>query len=335
MIGDAVNTAERPLLSRVAEDVFWCGRYVERAEHLARAAWVTGQLALDVGDVGDGLRDRLWLGLLKAFDVAPPADGPGDLGERALRHLIADVSNPLGAPAAIAHARENARGVRGEISSEMWQTLNELYWSLHDGGRGAGAAALLGESAEGLCQHLIRGSMLFQGVTDQTLAHGRRWDFIVLGRLLERAEAACRIIAARVRYLDDAGPKLETPLRNIQLAAALRMCGSVEAYRRQHLNELDLRRVAGFLLLRAEHPRSVRFAVTEALEAARRINLSGGAAGTAGVDPVERVLGRLAARLAYAEADDVVSEGVPPFLAAVRAAVAEANLELRHRYFLV
>ena len=322
----AANQIERPLLARVAESIFWCARYAERSEHLARALLVTGQTAIDAGDLSADLRDRLWLDLLAVFEIpAPPEDGT-PLGERVVRSLVGDSSNPSGAVAAVARARENARAVRGEMSSEMWQTLNELYWSLE----GDGASAMLAESAEGLFGHLIGGSMRFQGVTDQTLAHGQRWDFAVAGRLLERADATCRIIASRVRLLDQDGPRMEAPLRNIQLMAALRMCCSIEAYRRQHSNELGLRQVAGFLLLRADHPRSVRFAVEGARRAVRRIHR-----GTGGgfVDPAERLLGRLAAKLEYAEVDEIAAEGTEAFLDDVRRSVAEANAALHRRYF--
>ena len=324
----AANQAERPLLARVAESIFWCARYAERSEHLARALLVTGQTAIDAGDLSADLRDRLWLDLLAAFEIPTPPDDAGgsSLGDRVVNALAADSSNPSGVAHAVARARENARAVRGEISSEMWQTLNELYWSLE----GDGASAMLGESVEGLFGHLIGGSMRFQGVTDQTLAHGQRWDFAVAGRLLERADATCRIIASRVRLLEQAGLRMEAPLRNIQLMAALRMCCSIEAYRRQHSNDLGLRQVAGFLLLRADHPRSVRFAVEGARRAVRRIHR-----GTGGgfVDPAERLLGRLAAKLEYAEVDEIAAEGTQTFLSDVRRSVAEANAALHRRYF--
>lgn len=338
-----VNQAERPLLARVAESIFWCARYTERAEHVARTLWVTSQVAIDVGDLDLRLRSRLWLGLLEMLEMPPPADDDTPLADRVIRYLLTDADTPASAVSSIAHARENARGVRGEISAEMWQTLNELYWSLEGAGRGEGARQMLADSAEGLFQHFIRGSMQFQGVTDQTLAHGQRWDFALAGRLLERADATCRIIQARVRFLEEAGRRMETPLRNIQLMAALRMCGSIEAYRRQHLNKLDVRQVAGFLLLQADHPRSVRFAVESTHRAVRRIHQAsqpgqharrGDGLAASGVDAAERVLGRLAARLEYAEVADIAAEGIDAFLAEVRIAVAEANRALHGRYFM-
>ena len=340
-----VNQEERPLLARVADSIFWCARYVERSEHVARSLWVTGQVAIDVGDLDPRLKARLWLGLLEAFEIPePPADEGDDrpLGDRILSHVLVDPNHPASATAAVAKARENARAVRSEISAEMWQTLNELYWLLQGPGNGEGARQMLGDSAEALFQQLIRGSMLFQGVTDQTLAHGQRWDFALAGRLLERADATCRIVQARVGFLEEAGDRLETPLRNIQLMAALRMCCSIEAYRRQHMNELDVRQVVAFLLLQADHPRSVRFAVEAARRAVDRIHrasrhgqaLSRDADAAARVDAAGRSLGRLAARLEYADVDDVSADGIDEYVRQIRADIAEANYALSRRYFM-
>jgi uncharacterized alpha-E superfamily protein len=322
------TASDRPLLARVAENIYWCSRYVERAEHVARGTLFTSQVATDAGDLDAGLRDQLWHALLDAFDVEEP-DGEGNLKDRVVEHLICNPDNEAGACPAISKARENARGVRGEISIEMWQTLNELYWSLEDGGGLNGARQMLRDNTDDLLEHLIRGSMLFQGMVDQTLAHGRRWDFATVGRMLERADATCRLLQSRVKLLADLGPTLETPLRNIQLMAALRMCCSIEAYRRQHTNELSLERVTSFLLLSDEHPRSIRFSIGQAHEAVSRIHDTGDNPG--GVDMAERVLGRMVARLEYADAQEVAAD--PDVLRDVRQTIATANAALHARYF--
>ncbi len=325
---DPVNLAGRPLLSRVAESVFWCARYVERAEHLARVAMATGDMTFDAGDMGDDLRDRLWLGLLEAFDVPEPEEFEvGNAGDACIQQLIFEPDT--GIVASIAKARENARSVRGEISEEMWQLINELYWSLH----GKGAETMLSDSTESLFDHVIRGSMLFQGMTDQTLAHGQRWDFALVGRQLERADATCRIVSARSKFLEEAGNRLETPLRNIQLMAALRMCCSIEAYRQQHPTDLDLRQVTAFLLLRSEHPRTVRYSIDGATRAVKRIRRSSGSVAGGAIDPAERLLGQMSARLEYTEPADVAAIGIDTFVTDIRHMVAQVNAALQRRYF--
>ena len=321
-----VNQIERPLLARVAESVYWCSRYVERAEHIARVAWITGQVNMDTGDLEPELRDRLWQGVLEALELGHVTGSTQSTPQAVMERLL-DAQQPGSITACITAARDNARSVRGEISNEMWQVLNELYWSLRD----VPATDTAKETTDALFQRLIRGSLLFQGVTDQTLAHGQRWNFATAGRMLERADATCRIIGARTRFLADAGTRMETPLRNIHLMAALRMCGCLEAYRRQHLNRLDVQQVAGFTLLQADNPRSVRHAVEQAHAAVERIADS---SGVIGVDQTERVLGRLVARLEYAEVDDIASEGTESFLAEVRRVVSQANEALHRRYFM-
>ena len=328
-----VNQIERPLLARVAESVYWCARYVERAEHIARVALVTGQVGMDTGDLEPQLRDRLWLGALEALELGHLAESDSARPPELVMEGLLNPDQPGSITSCITAARDNARSVRGEISNEMWQVLNELYWNLRDDDLPADRSRRAADqrTSDEFFQHLIRGSLLFQGVTDQTLAHGQRWNFAIAGRMLERADATCRIIGARSRFLADAGDRMETPLRNIHLMAALRMCGCLEAYRRQHHNRLDVQQVAGFTLLQADNPRSVRHAVEQAHQAVERIADS---SGVVGVDQTERVLGRLVARLEYAEVDDIAIEGAESFLAEVRRVVSQANEALHRRYFM-
>ena len=100
-----VNQDERPLLARVADSLFWCARYVERSEHVARALWVTNQVAIDVGDLDPRLRARLWEGLLESFEIALPDDDNRALADRVLEDLLVNPSNPASATANIARAR--------------------------------------------------------------------------------------------------------------------------------------------------------------------------------------------------------------------------------------
>ncbi len=323
-----VNQPERPLLARVADSIYWSSRYVERAEHTSRLLWVMSQLLMDVGDLDPVWQQRQWNGLLTAMQVDEPGtDESLPLSERCIRALGLDPNVPSSIVACVTQARENARGVRSEISAEMWTILNELFWSL----QGGGAATMYAESADDYFQRVSRVSLMYQGAVDQTLDRGHRWHFAQAGKLLERVDVTCRIIGARVSFLTEAGPHLEAPLRNIHLMGLLRMCCSIEAYRRQHANELGLMPVVGFLLLEADHPRSIRYGVEQAWRAVEAIR---NAAGLTGVDPAERALGRLSARLAYAETPEILDGGVTGYLTAIRAAVADANRALHERYFM-
>jgi uncharacterized alpha-E superfamily protein len=114
-------------------------------------------------------------------------------------------------------------------------------------------------------RHIMTGSMLFQGLTDQTLARDQGWQFAQLAKYLERADVTCRVIETKFNILRSADSLLAGALRNIHWMAVLRSCSSLEYYRRQHVADMDPIKVASFLLLEPGFPRSVRFAVQKAL----------------------------------------------------------------------
>ena len=324
-----VNQPERPLLARVADSVYWMCRYMERAEHVSRLMLVNSHLLMDLGDLAPALLDRQWHDVAKITHAPEVPPGADPISVRVARHCVFEPSNPSSLMNCIDRARENARGVRSDISAEMWESLNELYWNL----RGGEAESLFQEQPEKFYDDVVRASMLFQGLTDQTLGRDQRWQFAQLGKYLERVDVTCRVMETRFSFLREFGHSLEGPIRNIVLMAALRMCCSIEAFRRQHFNELDLLSVTSFLVLEENHPRSVRFAVTQAHDAARLIRerTSGQ---NALVDAAERVLGRLAAQLGYAEPQELIDEGVPPYLQRLRKTSESAGVAVQQRYFL-
>ena len=315
----------RPMLARDADSMYWMSRYVERAEHVARILLVSSNLLIDVGDLDEELQDRQWESILTILHLhdAPPGEGP--LPARIPRFMTFDADNPSSLYTCIARARENARGIRETISSEMWENLNTLYWSV----RGDDAQTRFDESPDDFYKQVMTSTMLFQGLTDQTMAHDQRWLFAQLAKYLERIDVTSRLIQTKYDILR--GAELETPIRNIHWMAVLRSCCSIEAYRRQHLGDMDPLRVAGFLILEPEFPRSIRFAVTQAHEAIGRIR---GEVNPRAIDAAERVLGRLRAQLEYAEIGEILADGLPAYLEKIQNDAVEAALAVQKAYFL-
>ena len=332
---DAPAPADRPLLSRAADSAYWMARYMERAEHVARVLLVNSNLLIDVGDLAPELQERQWVGVLKTFHVEDVPAGDGTVGERCVRHLTFDTLNPNSLLSCLTRARENARAVRESISVEMWECLNALYWSL----RADDAEASFHDHPEGLYDQVTNGSMLFQGLTDQTLGHDQRWLFTQLAKYFERVDVTCRVLETRYEILQgEAGRDLDPPVRNIHWMGVLRMCCGIEAYRRQHVSDLDPLRVATFLILEPNFPRSIRWCVERAASAvsALRAATGGSAAGVTGrnYDAAERVLGRLATQLEFADPSEVTGAGVPEYLAGIRDAIETAARHVQLRYFL-
>ena len=173
--------------------------------------------------------------------------------------------------------------------------------------------------------------MLFQGLTDQTLAHDQGWHFTQLGKYLERIDVTSRVIDAKFGMLRTADNLLAGALRNIHWMAVLRSCCALESYRRKHVGDMDPLRVASFLILEREFPRSLRFGVDQAHCAIQSIRSE---VNPLAIDPAERVLGRLDTQLEYAEVNEILSEGLPAYLTKIQMLVGEAGFAVQTAYFL-
>jgi uncharacterized alpha-E superfamily protein len=313
------------MLSRDADSMYWMARYVERAEHVARILLINANLLMDVGDLAPTLQQRQWRSILEIMrlDELPPSRE--HLAKRIQQYMTFNADNPSSLLNCLSRARENARAIRESISAEMWECLNTVYWSI----RGDDAPHRFEESTEDFYRAIMNGSMLFQGLTDQTLMHDQRWHFTQIAKYLERTDVTARIIETKFGILKSA--ELEPTIRNIHWMAVLRSCCSIEAFRRNYVGDMDPLRVASFLILQRDFPRSVRYCVEEAYAAISNIR---SAANAKGVDPAERILGRLAAQLEYAEANEIVATGVPAYLQQIQNTIAEAAIAVQKTYFL-
>jgi uncharacterized alpha-E superfamily protein len=318
---------DRPVLARDADSTYWMARYVERAEHVARLLLVNGEVLIDVGDLSTALLHRHWQSVLQIMHCDDLPDSDGGLPQRITAYMTFDQSNPNSLISCLTRARENARGIREVISSEMWEQLNTLYWTI----RSNETANAFAEAPDLLYDQIISGSMLFQGLTDQTLGHDQRWFFAQLGKYFERISVTCRILRNKHDILREAETTADTPLWNVHWMAVLKSCGALETYRRSYVGELDALHVAQFLILEDDLPRSVRYCVHEAHRAIAAIRAL---VRPKQVEPTERILGRLDAQLEYAEATEFGSDRLPRYLGEVLDNIAEAALSIQRSFFM-
>ncbi|HEX8324577.1 MAG TPA: alpha-E domain-containing protein [Tepidisphaeraceae bacterium] len=316
----------RPMLARDADSMFWMSRYVERSEHVARLLRVHAALLTDVGDLTPELEAMMWNTIMITFRSGDLPAGDGPLGPRIARHMTFDLNTPNSISSCIARARENARAIRESISSEMWECMNAIYWSV----QAEDAPARYEDSPDDYFYGIMTSSMLFQGLSNQTMAHDQRWAFTHVARYLERIDVTARVIETRFEVLSRMEAELDQPL-NIHLMGVLRSCCSLETYRRMHLADLDADRVAQFLILQRDFPRSIRFCVEEARHALEQVRESNGSRTPS--NP-ERILGRLSSQLEYTDINEVLAGGLGAFLQQIQSTVAEASLSLQKTYFL-
>src|SRR6202790_1498520 len=261
-------------------------RYFERTDNAARVLKATYGLILNPAKLST---EERWF---RAVSLLAPGAASGDVDpQRALFLLVADPEGDFSIVKCISEVRENARQVREEISSEMWEHLNHLFHEVTrsklQAGDDAGAMRVV---------RLVReGSYRFKGVTDATMSHDEGWQFIQLGKYIERASNLCVLLDAYFvvdKHADD-----------LDWVGLLSSCAAFEAYCKACTAELRPDRIADFLLLKPEFPYSVRYSLDcmhEALTAISNLSLS------RRTEKIERLIGRLRSMVAYVQVSEVM-----------------------------
>ena len=287
------------MLSRVADSLYWMSRYLERAEHSARVVDVHLNLMLDEST---GSTDRRWSRVISSLNLsADPVKG--DMYTYAQAHGFDQIS------ACIVQARENARQVREQISSEMWEQLNRLFLEV----RRMGIADVWDEQPLDFLRDVKESSHLFQGITDSTMNHGEGWQFIQAGRFLERAFATAKLLDVHFRDFLATDQSMDSSM-HLEWIGLLRSCTAFEAYCKVYTADLRPERVAEFLLLNSEFPHSIRFAVDQIQQSLGAIHESTSSKKSG---RVAKLAGRLRAELTFTPLEEIMA-GLHDFFETIR-----------------
>jgi uncharacterized alpha-E superfamily protein len=314
------------MLSRVADHLYWMSRYIERAENIARLMQVSVELLLDGGTSFSRKDGDYWSPVLTAtamedaFHQLYPNPRIGDSSY----FLTLDERNPDSIRSCIREARENARTARDQISDEMWAELNQLYL-LIDSERGA---ALLEASPQSFFEKIIQSSLLFDGITSATLSRAEGWNFLQLGRFLERADKTSRFLDIKAQTI----APTDTALDALEWGTILRACSAQASYRRMNGTEFSLERVLDLLLLSTDFPRSVRFCVRMVDEMLH--NITGTQTGRY-TNRCEKLAGALLARLNFAGPGDVLERGLHEYIDDLQVALNETAQAIFETYVLI
>jgi len=298
------------LLSRIAETIYWTGRYVERADDTARLVDVYVHRMLGEDGPESDLASRALFGIL---GVPAGTEDDLDIGVVLFR-LVYEVQSPSAIAGSMLGARAGARGIREVISSEMWECLNVTAHGLAGQRR---AAERLGPHV--YLRYIRERSALFFGLADSTMSHDDAWRFLILGRSLERVDMTARLLLARMAAPDDLGwPVL------------LRACGAHESFIRTHGWATEPEQVIEFLLLDRLFPRSVVHALATAEECLAALNPGPVRAGVD--DPARRRVGRLRNRLEYTDPKQLTDQ-LPELLATLQETCVQASEAIAKQYF--
>jgi len=315
------------MLSRVADSLYWMSRYIERAENNARIAEVNLQLLLDLTNPTGTDAQPQWDPIISSLEendlFTSLYDRPD--GKAAIDFVSLQKKNPNSIHSCLTLARKNARSTSEQISSEMWEQINRLYLFV----RSETAKKLVRTSPYEFFKRIVAGSHLFQGVTDATMTHGEGWDFIRIGKLLERADCTSRILDLKYHILLPSGEKVGGNVDTIQWMSVLKSCSALEAYRKIYVGQVAPWRVAEFIITHPTFPRSIRFSVDHFDTALHQIS---GSHEANYANEAERLSGRLRSDLDYVTIGDIFKFGLHEYLEQIQERLVEISDALHATY---
>jgi uncharacterized alpha-E superfamily protein len=297
-------------------------RYLERAENTVRQLDVTMSLMLDTGGAHAETR---WQRMMASLGNPADMEWDGSL-ESMARKLVFDSLNPASVTYCVNGARENARQVREEISTEQWQRLNRLFHQMHS----PQAQAQFSSSISDVLASVVDGIHLFQGVGASTMIHGQGWQFIRLGRSLERAYATATLLEVYQPELFHTHEREHTGAQYLELVGLLRCCTAFEAYCQVYTADLTPDRIVEFLLLNRDFPHALRYCVDCIRMAIESIQRTGRRRSP---DDLTAGIGRLHAMLGFTTVGEILSGDPAAFLHTIREQCLRIH-ELTYRYFV-
>jgi uncharacterized alpha-E superfamily protein len=306
------------MLSRVAENIYWLGRYVERAENTARIVSVNANLLLDLPKgLAPGWRPLVDIsGANQQFE-----EHYKDYSERnVVRFLLGDERNPGSIIAALGAARENCRTIRDIVPREAWELLNELYLYARDQlGKGTTKGG-----RHTYLKYIILGNQSINGLLSGTMPHDQGYEFLHLGRFLERADMTTRIIDVRSANLLPAEATELRPFETIQWVSVLKSMTGYQAYRRTEQVRVQRGPVLRFLFQNPEFPRSVNHCVDACRASLEKLPRN---------DSALRVAGRLKRTLEGAEPRTLDQDQLHAFVDDLQLAVGDLHAAIATTWF--
>ena len=315
------------MLSRTADHLFWMSRYTERAENTARMLDVNYQTSLlpqsaAVARVG-------WQGLLSISELLSTYNAKyGDIVQRdVMEFMVKDEENPSSIISCLRAARENARAVRGSLTTEAWETQNQTWLEarrmLRDG-------EFERDPAQFFDWVKFR-SHLSRGVTLGTMLQDEAFNFLRLGTFLERADNTARLVDVKFHAVESdffgTASEKDQEYDFFHWSSILRSVSGFEIYRKVYRDVIKPERVADLLILRADMPRSLHASLVEVVSNLAQVSNDQSA-------ETQRRAGKLLADLQYARIDEILATGLHAFLTQFLDRVNELGMRIS-RDFLI
>ena len=309
------------MLSRTADNLFWMARHIERAENTARVLDVAHRTSLLPLDI-EGTDAYLWFALLNITGCAHSYEAKHGLAkaDSVTRYMALSPDNPASIYNCLWLARENARSVRGAITSEMWEVINDTWLELNNL-----SGQMDYEKLQDFFDWVKNRSHLFRGVTLGTIRKDIALSFIKLGTFLERADNTARILDVKYHILLPSVNDVGGAADYYQWGSLLKSVSAFEAYRKVYRDVISPLRVSELLILREDMPRSLHACLNEVEAALIEINGSSG-------HEARRMAGEQHAALHFGRIDDVFAQGLHEYITDFLQNTALLSREIRDAY---
>ena len=309
------------MLSRTAENLFWMARHIERAENTARVLDVAHRTSLMPLDI-EGAEAYLWYAPLNITGCADGYEVKYGLAQAdtVTHYMTLDQDNPTSIYSCLRLARENARTVRGAITSEMWEVINDTWLELN-----RLPQQMDTEKFQAFFDWVKNRSHLFRGVTLGTIIKDIGLSFIKLGTFLERADNTARILDVKYHILLPSLTDVGGAADYYQWGSLLKSVSAFEAYQKIYRDVISPQRVSELLIFRDDMPRSLHACMDEVEAALIDINGHSG-------HEARRIVGVQHATLHFGRIEDAFSEGLHEYLTGFLENTALLSKEIRNAY---
>jgi uncharacterized alpha-E superfamily protein len=310
------------MLSRVASNLYWMSRYVERAENTARVLDVTWRMSLLVKE--PRLQDQEWFAPLNITGTLFPFAGRHHtVCAREVLHFMAlDPENPSSIYSCARQARENARAIRGAITSEMWEVLNATWIEMQQ----LTEEKVNARGFSAFFDWVKERSHLFRGVTFGTMRRDDAYHFTRLGTHMERSDSTARILDVKYHILLPSVTDVGGAVDYYQWSAVLRSVSAFEAYRQVYRDVITPVRLAELLILREDLPRSLHFCMRQVMDTLDIVKNDRSA-------ETLRQTGQVLSQLRYGRIADIFALGLHEYLTDYLKAMQGVSTEIQKSFF--
>ena len=308
------------MLSRVADSLYWMSRYMERTDSILRMLKINYASSQDIN------QEFSWRPVLRIFSSLEQdrIDDLAQNGRKVIEYIVLDRENPNSVINMVTKARENARSVQDNITTEVWQALNGFYHVVQD------ERLLLlvrREDPITVLDALIRECMLYFGVSDNTMFRGEGLCFMNVGKYMERAIQTADILDVKLNNLSY---DLDKPTDTTYWKYLLLSISGYSLYLKRYRSGFEARNIIDQVLFNVDFPRSVLYSLNQLQRYFKRLQTD---QNTEGFSKIDFMIGKLRSKLQYSDVQSVTNIGLHHYLTSINTDISNIGNLLNHYYF--